>query len=65
MAKRTIAPGKNIAVYNYTTGLYHNNSGSFLTLAEANAFAWKCEKCGSGFRSVVALHDHRDLTHSY
>jgi hypothetical protein len=30
----------NPSLYDYKTGGYHNKSGSFLTLAEANASKW-------------------------
>jgi hypothetical protein len=65
MPKKKFSAGKNLATYNHATGLYHNKSGTFVTLAEANEFAWKCEKCGLAFRTVVKLHDHRDASHSY
>ena len=65
MPRKSMHPSKNLATYSYTTGLYHNSSGTFLTLSEANAYAWKCEKCGLGFRNLGALHNHRDAVHSY
>jgi hypothetical protein len=65
MHKRKFNSSHNLASYDYKTGLYHNRSGSFLTLAEANATAWICAKCQAGFASASRLRTHRDAVHSY
>ena len=65
MRKKKLNSGRNLAFYDYKTGLYHNKSGSFLTLAEANASAWVCAKCQAGFSSAFTLRAHRDSVHSY
>ena len=63
--RRTHMVNFNPATYDYKTGLYHNRSGSFLTLEAANATSWICEKCEEGFSSIYKLHEHRDSVHSY
>jgi hypothetical protein len=65
MNKSKFHSGKNLASYDYKTGLYHNIAGSFLTLAEANAKSWICEKCQAGFSNSTLLRAHRDAVHSY
>ena len=56
---------QNRAHYDYKTRLFHNRTGSFLTLAEANATAWVCAKCEAGFKTASQLRTHRDDVHSY
>jgi len=65
MHKKKFNLSRNRAIYDYKTRLYHNSSGSFRTLSEANATAWICAKCLAGFSSAGRLRTHRDAVHSY
>jgi len=65
MHKKKFSAHYNRTTYDHKTGLYSNRSGRFVTLAEANATSWICEKCQAGFKSVGRLCIHRDEVHSY
>ena len=55
----------NMACYNYQTGMYENNIGTYLTREEALRNKWKCEKCSGTFQSYRMLYAHKTQFHAY
>jgi hypothetical protein len=64
-SKLKYAVNYNHATFNYKTRKYETKEGAYLSLREAKANCWRCEKCQYLFGTFNKLMLHKNEYHSY